>query len=242
MSIVTPRAPRTESEPDEPRHPWRSRRLVAIVVAVAAVVLAGVAVWLVAFSSVFGVGTVAVRGTHLLSAGQVRSAAHVAAGTPLVRLDTDAVRRRVQRLPEVASARVTTSFPSTVTITVTDRTAIGYVRSSGKAVLVDRTGKRFRTVRHAASTLPRLVLPHGSATTARAVAAVAASLPRDLLARTSSIQALTPQSITVVLDGDRVVQWGTATRNADKARVLPVLLRRKDLHIDVTDPDQPFTR
>ena len=78
--------------------------------------------------------------------------------------------------------------------------------------------------------------------TDRAAASVAAALPTSLLVDAQSIQALSAQSITVVLDHGRVVQWGSATRNADKARVLPVLLRRKDTQIDVTDPDQPFTR
>jgi cell division protein FtsQ len=222
----------------------RNRRSIAIV-AVLVAILTGVGTWLFCFSSVFGVGTVSVRGGHVLSARQVRAAADVTAGTPLVRLDTEAVRRRVQRLPEVASARVDTSYPSTVTITITERTAIGYVRTGGSRQLVDRTGTRFRTVAHAPANLPHLVLPSGSAGSAgiaRAVAVVAASLPADLRAQTSSIQALSPQAITVVLARGRVVQWGSASRSTDKARVLPVLLRRNDLHIDVTDPDQPFTR
>jgi cell division protein FtsQ len=174
----------------------------------------------------------------------VRAAADIPAGTPLVRLDTEAIRRRVQRLPEIASAKVDTAFPSTVTITVTDRTPVAYVRSGSGDRLVDKTGKRYQAVAHPPDGLPRLVLPSGAGTAAtdRAAASVAAALPTSLLVDTQSIQALSAQSITVVLDHGRVVQWGSATRNADKARVLPVLLRRKDTQIDVTDPDQPFTR
>lgn len=244
MSTMT-RPPHTV-DPAEGGRPPRDRRLIIAVVAVVVVLLAGVGVWLVAFSPVFGVGTVAVRGTHVLDARQVRAAADISAGTPLVRLDTGAVQRRVQTLPEIASARVDTSYPSSVTITVVERTAVGYVRAHGDVRLVDRTGKSFRTVAKAPTDVPRLVLPSGggahSAATARAVAGVAQALPATLRATTSSIQALSPQSITVVLDHGRVVQWGSATRNADKARVLPILLRGHDLHIDVSDPDQPFTR
>jgi cell division protein FtsQ len=244
MSAITSTRPDLdEDDTGGPARPARRRRWIAIAVA-AVVVLGGVGVWLVAFSSVFGVGSVTVRGSQLLSAKQVRAAAHITAGTPLVRLDSDAVRRRVQRLPDVAAASVVTSFPSSVTITVTDRTPVAYVRSGHREELVDRTGKRYRAVAHAPRDLPRLVLPNGKATTVtdRAAASVAAALPTSLLADTVSIQALTAQSITVVLDHGRVVQWGSATRNADKARVLPVLLRRNDTQIDVTDPDQPFTR
>ena len=78
--------------------------------------------------------------------------------------------------------------------------------------------------------------------TRAAVAAVPQTLPAALRAQVRSIQALDPTSITLVLRHGRVVRWGSAERNADKARILPVLLQRKGSTIDVTDPDQPFTR
>ena len=58
-----------------------------------------------------------------------------------------------------------------------------------------------------------------------------------------SIEALDPNAITLVLTRGRVVAWGSADRSADKARVLPVLLEQKHArYVDLTDPDQPFTR
>ena len=57
-----------------------------------------------------------------------------------------------------------------------------------------------------------------------------------------SIQALTPDAITLVLTHQRIVQWGTATRDADKARVLPIMLRKNSAtQFDVSDPDRPFS-
>jgi hypothetical protein len=38
-----------------------------------------------------------------------------------------------------------------------------------------------------------------------------------------------------------MVRWGDATRSADKARLLPVLLQHRSRQIDLTDPDQPVT-
>lgn len=221
--------------------PWWRRRRVLIAVA-AGVVVAVVATWLVAFSSVLGVRTIQVLGTHVLRPAEVVRAADVARGTPLVRIDTAAIAQRVEKLGEVADAHVSTSMPSTLIIDVTERTPVGWVRVAGRAVLVDRTGNRYRDVPHRPQ-LPRLILPSGagSATTA-AVAHVAAALPADLLPRVRSIQALDPNAITLVIKGDRIVHWGSAARSADKARVLPVLLRRGDSTIDVSDPDQPFTR
>jgi cell division protein FtsQ len=231
-----------DTDGDEPQRP--DRRRTALLVVGATVVVAVVATWLVAFSSVFGARSVEVRGTQLLTAAQVRDAAHISSGTPLVRIDTVAVSRRVEKLAAVASAHVSTSFPSTVVITVTERQPVGYVRSSGRSVLVDRTGAQYRAVASAPKGLPKFVIPAGADArpTGEAVAAVAAALPAAVRKQVRSIEALNPSAITLVLTHGRVVQWGSAARTTDKARLLPLLLRHGSSQIDVTDPDQPFTR
>lgn len=222
------------------RPPHRTRRLL-IAIAVAVVLAVG-ATWVVAFSSVLGVRTIQVQGTHVLRPAQVVRAADVARGTPLVRIDTAAVAQRVETLPDVAAARVSTSMPSTLIVDVTERVPVGWVRVAGQAVLVDRTGTRYRAVSRRPD-LPRLILPSGAGTaTTAAVARVAAVLPGKLLPRLASIQALDPNAITLVVKGDRIVHWGSADRSVDKARVLPVLLHRGASLIDVSNPDQPFTR
>ncbi|HEY8302014.1 MAG TPA: FtsQ-type POTRA domain-containing protein [Jatrophihabitans sp.] len=211
----------------------------------AVVVVAAIAVWLLAFSSVFGVSTVAVRGVHRLSAGQIRAAAEISSGTPLVRLDTESVRARVEALPDVASATVSTSFPSTVTIEVTERVGLGVVRAAtGGFMLVDRTGDQFRHVPQRPKHLPLLVVPDGTdaRTTGGAAAIVAADLPAKVRAHVASIQALDPTAITLLMHNGRVVRWGGPERSADKARILPALLRQQGSLIDVTDPDQPYLR
>jgi cell division protein FtsQ len=208
------------------------------------VLIGAVVTWLVAFSSVFGVRTVTVRGIHTLRADQVRSAAKIDNGAPLVRLDTDGIRTRVEALPDVASAKVTTSFPSTVIITVSERVAVGVVQTGSGYLLVDRTGNQFRTARDRPAHLPLFVIPKGTDAreTGGAVATVAAALPARIRARIASIQALDPQAITLLLTNGRVVRWGSADRSAQKARILPALLHERGDQFDVTDPDQPFTR
>jgi cell division protein FtsQ len=200
--------------------------------------------WLVAFSPVLGVRTVQVRGNHLLSVARIEQAAAIGRGTPLVRLDTDAIARRVERLGSVASAQVRTSFPSTVVITVVERLPVGYVRTHGRTMLVDRTGDQYRAVARPPAGLPRFDVPADAdaRTTGGAVAAVARALPPRLRARITVIHAFDPRAITLVLTGGRTVQWGSAARSPAKARVLRALLAQPGDQIDVTDPDQPFTR
>jgi cell division protein FtsQ len=218
------------------------RRL--ILGALAAALVGALATWLIAFSSVFGVHTVSVRGVHALTADQVRTVADIATGTPLVRLDTDAIRRRVEALPDVAAATVTTSLPSTVVITVRERVAVGVVQAAGGYLLVDRTGDQFRPVALRPPRLPLFVVSQGSGAraTGSAVAAVAGALPSSLRGRIASVQALDPSTVTLLMKDGRVVRWGSATRDAAKARVLPALLRLPGTQFDVTDPDQPFSR
>ena len=243
LVTATLRSASAEVDDEPPRSGIPHRKL--ILGTIAAVLVAAIGVWLVAFSSVFGVRTVEVRGAREVTADQVRAAAKIAGGTPLVRLDTDAIRTRVEALPDVASAQVTTSFPSTVTITVTERVAVGVVQSTaGGFMLVDRTGDQFRHADARPKHLPLFVVPNGTdaRTTGGAVATVASALPARVRARISSIQALDPNAITLLMNNGRVVRWGSAARSADKARILPALLRQPGSQIDVTDPDQPFLR
>jgi cell division protein FtsQ len=218
------------------------RRL--LLIAGAVVVVAAAAVWVVAFSSLLGVRTVRVQGVSVVSAGQVRAAAAVPNGRPLVRLDTGAIVRRVERLPAVRSADVFTTFPGTVTIRVTERTAVGYLPSAGRYVLVDANGVQYLTVSSKPARLPQFGLPAGadSTTAARGVATVASALGPQLLARVASIDAFDQNAITVLLTDSRVLHWGSADRSSDKARLLPTLLGQPGTQFDVSNPDQVVVR
>jgi cell division protein FtsQ len=237
MSTVTP------VEDDEEPDARPDKRKVALIVVAATVVVAVAVVWIVAFSPVFGVRKVEVRGTERLSATEVEAAADISHGTPLVRLDTAAITRRVDQLAEVASAQVSTAFPSTVTITIVEREPVGYVKDGSRIMLVDRTGDQYQQVKSAPAGLPLFRVPAGSSarTTGGAVATVAAALPASLRKIVTSIDALDPRAITLLLTRDRVVQWGSATENAQKAQVILPLVHRGADSIDVTDPNQPYT-
>lgn len=204
-----------------------------------AIGLVAVLVWLVAFSSVLSARRVVVHGAHRLTTAQILAAGAVPHGRPLARLDSGAIADRVEALPDVASARVRFSYPSTVVITVTERVAVGYLASSGWAVLVDRTGTQFRTVEKAPAGLPRFDVPAGrqGAAPGRAVATVAGALTPVLRAQLGSIAAPDPADITLTLTDGRTVYWGSADRSADKASVLPALLTRPGRSFDVSDPD-----
>jgi cell division protein FtsQ len=211
-------------------------------VVAAATVLVLVAVWIVGFSSALGARTVTVSGTHALTADQIRTAASIDRGAPLVRLDTAAVRRRVEALPDVASASVSVSYPSTVRISVIERVPVGYlanVDAGGSSyVLVDGSGAQYREVASAPAGLPRFALPSGTAAeaTGHAVAVVAASLTPAVLAQLAQISADTPAAITLVLRDGRTVGWGSDERSAQKSALLGALLAQPGTHYDISNP------
>ncbi|MEU4743585.1 FtsQ-type POTRA domain-containing protein, partial [Actinosynnema sp. NPDC023658] len=106
-----PRGPaRRPTRADLYRRKVMRRRIGAILVmlVVTAVVCT---VW---FTPVFGVREVEVLGTADLTADEVRAAAAIESGTPLVQLDVDAVAGRVRELPRVAGVAVERVVPGTV--------------------------------------------------------------------------------------------------------------------------------
>lgn len=210
-------------------------------IAAAAVAVAALVGWLVGFSSVLGVRTVTVSGTHLLSVAQVRSAADLRTGEPLLRVDAGAVEARIRALPEVRTARVSISYPSSVSIAIAERVAVGY-RSDGPMVSeVDADNVEFRRVAVAPKGLPRLEAVGDPARSA-AVAAVAGALPRAVVATVATIAAPSAESVTLTLTDGRIVLWGGTDREADKARLLPALLSQPGGYFDLSDPSAVISR
>ena len=186
-------------------------------------------VWVVAFSPVLGVRTVRVRAE--------RDAVH-AHGRPLVRVDTAAIERRVERLARVASASVRVSYPSTVVITVTERIAVGYLSDGATITLVDRTGRQFQTVRKSPN-LPHLIASGAAAydpATVRALATVAGALNASLRKAVTAVTGDDPDHIRLLLRDGRLAIWGSADDSARKVTVLTALLRRSGQSFDVSDP------
>lgn len=197
--------------------------------------------WLVAFSSVLGVRSVTVTGTRQLTAGQIEAAAGIRPGTPLIRLDTAAIRDRVAAIAGVRTVRISTSYPSSVLIRVTERVAVGYRPGPDGAAEVDAGNVQFRTTRTPPAGLPQLAVT-GDQAQAAATALVAGALPPALARKIALISAPSTESITLKLVDGRTVLWGGTDRSADKARLLTALVGRPGRYFDVSDPSSVISR
>ncbi len=227
----------------------RRRPRVVVAVLVLVLVLAGVAVWLGWFSNALNATTVEVRGVTGPAAVQVRSAAAVPLGGPLLRVDTDAVTRRVVAGREWTAVSVSRSLPHTVVVTVTPRVAVLAVRNpQGQVDVVDHDGFAFRTVDAAPAGVP-LVTSSADRVSAQGVAAALqalGSLEPRLRADVSGVTVSVADQVTFTIKADKgnrkTVVWGGAGSGELKAKLVKILLPQPGSTIDVSVPTSPVTR
>ncbi|SFP36093.1 cell division protein FtsQ [Geodermatophilus dictyosporus] len=209
--------------PDTPAE-RRRRRLVRAALALAAVAAVWWAVWA---SPLLAVQAVRVDGATTLTADQVRTAAGVAEGTPLLRVDVDAAAGRVARLPQVASVEVTRGWPRSVVVTVVERRPVAVVEEAGTRSLVDADGVLFDTVtgESPAGVVPLDVADPGPDDPAtRAALGALVALPADVRGDVSAASAGSGEDVTLTLADGTTVVWGGADDAAGKSDALVALL------------------
>lgn len=219
------------------RHGHRGRW--PVLLAGLAVAVCGALAWLLVGTSVLGVRHVVVTGNHRVSTAQVLRLADVPAGHPLATLDTGAVRRRVATLAPLDSVQVTRQWPTTVRITVVERTPAAVVTTAAGLRLVDAGGVVFAAVPRPPAGLPVVQVAHPGPRdpATKAALAVLAVLPKQVAASVATVEAPGPSDVELRLrDGDTVV-WGDASQSARKAVVLKALLHRPGKVYDVSAPD-----
>jgi cell division protein FtsQ len=234
------------------------RRLRTIIIlAVALVLLSAGSVWLLYGSQWLRVERVSVSGTDVLTPEQVREAADVPVGSPLISVDTDAIEARLRRkLPRIDAVDVTRSWPHGIGLKVTERTPVLLVQKGGKFVEVDDEGVRFATVSQAPKGVPALELTlsqpgsraaslrrFGESRLVREAVRVAGDIPAVVARATRSVKVRSYDDISLELTDGRTVAWGSGEKGAAKARTLTALLKATPdaRHFDVSAPTAPVS-
>lgn len=226
------------------RRQWQRRlaRLRPALLVVAVLAAAAFVGWVGLGSSWLAAEHVTVAGERALSHRQILAAADVDLGTPLLRLDLDAVDTRVSALPPVAAVAVHRAWPNTVAITVTERIPIAAVSRPDSWWVMDKEGVLFRRTPGRVAALPLVEVGNRAGPSAlQEAAAVIAALPAELLSRLQHVTASSMDSLTLTLRDGREVRWGSAAQTERKVQVLSVLLRRPAQVYDVSVPAQPTT-
>lgn len=240
-TITRPRASGVVTRVKTYRRPSRRRLLTRVLIAVVVLALLAGGVWLVGFSSLLATKRVDVSSGETLDPDDVRSVAQVPLGEPLARQDVAEIAGRVATLRPVRWVEVTRTWPSTITITVLERTPVLAVPQSGSFQLIDDTGMSFRSVPAIPAEVVRADMDASNAALLSSAGVVAKALPNNLKKQVVKIQADSPDAIRLLLRNGAVVTWGSADDSALKASVTVALLKRKAASYDVSAPHTPAT-
>lgn len=221
----------------------------------ALVLLTAGGVWALYGSQWLRVERVSVSGTDVLTPAQVREAADVPVGSPLISVDTDAIETRLLRkLPRIDSVDVVRSWPHGIGLKVVERTPVLIVEKGGKFVEVDDGGVRFATVSQAPKGVPALeltVAESGSAAASlrrfgedrlvREAVRVAGDIPAAVAKSARTVKVRSYDDISLELSDGRTVLWGSGEKGAAKARTLTALLKAAPdaRYFDVSVPTAP---
>ena len=222
------------------RRPW----LRGLWTVVAVAVLVGLA-WLAFWSPLLAVRSVEVTGVTGADRTAVVGLVRVPTGTPLARVDLEAVEERVRSRKTIAEVSVERGWPSTLRVrTIQRHPALVLKNPQGQLEVVDATGVSYDVVKAPPAGVPLVTAASPKGTTKEALEAALSmvrTLPPDLSSRVSSIQVSTANLVSVTLGGVDVV-WGGADDADRKLTILRALLPTRPEVIDVSAPDSPVTR
>ena len=232
------------------------RRLRLIVTLALAVVLLGVCgIWVLYGSPWTRVEQVSVSGTDVLTPDEVREAADVPIGSPLISVDTEAIETRLRtKLPRIDEVVATRSWPHGIGLKVTERQPVLLVQKGSNVVEVDEEGVRFATVSEAPKNVPFLEMAtsspgsgaaslrrFGEDRLVREAVRAAGDIPAAVAKLTRALKVRSYDDISLELGDGRTVAWGSAEKGALKARTLTALMKASPSarHFDVSVPTAP---
>jgi cell division protein FtsQ len=222
------------------------RRLRRLLIAGTLVALVGAAAG-ATLSPLLDVDRVVVVGVP--NAAEVRAAADVSAGAPLLLVDTGAIADRVRALPWVREVHVGRELPGTLRIAVRSRAPVAFApRPDGQVALVDETATVTALASTPPSGLPALVTTKaprgpGSRISPAGSAEVAAAVG-PLGGRVARVSVEGDAAALLLADGHEV-RLGVRSNLAEKVRSAAAVLDAANgepfKYVDVRVPSAPVT-
>ncbi|WP_235831283.1 cell division protein FtsQ/DivIB [Gordonia zhaorongruii] len=225
----------------------RPGRLSVVLAMLGLVALVGGAVAVAYYSPLMSVRSVEVTGATAVDENRVRELAQAPSGMPLLQVDTGAIANRIAVLPAVEEVRVERSYPSALTIEVTERVPVVLVEQDGKLGVMDRIGVVYATYADRKAlpkefaALPELTTPNPGPRdpTTEAVITTVQGLPDWLATKVVAADAASPSDIVLTLKSGRRAVWGGEDRSDDKAATLAQLLKMPGREFNVSSPEFP---
>ena len=174
----------------------------------------------------------------------VREVVEAAAGTPLPRLDTVALREQILDLHGVKDVSLARAWPHGLRVTLTARVPVAAVPDDGGYVVLDSEGVRLGTRPSAPSGLAEVAVPLDDVLALQAALHVLAALPPRVERSVEQVGARTQDAVETVLDDGTTVRWGSSEQMALKVEAMRTV-RKLDpdaTTIDVSSPELPVSR
>ena len=212
----------------------RNKRLIAI----AAVILLGLASYGLGWSTLFTVSAVEVKGSDQFLPQNVK------VGEKLARVEPRAVASTYENFAFVQDAQVSRNWISgKVTISITTRTPVAIFNNQG----IDGSGKAFMVKGNLPAALPQIQA--GNIETAVTAVKFLTSLPEEIRSglKILKVRSTGAYVLEVDVEGRNVeVRWGFATDNELKAKVYKALLAQPEnaklRRMDLSAPHAPIVK
>ncbi|MCL0245024.1 FtsQ-type POTRA domain-containing protein [Corynebacterium sp. CCM 8835] len=214
-------------------------RLSWVVGGAALIICLGLLLW---FVPVVKVGEITVTGAQQTAEEDIITATGVVPGANMARVDAGRAARNVAALPWIERAHVERHLPGTVSVEVTERTAVLYAARSDGEHLIDASGVPFIIGAPPAGAVEITDTREDDRELFAGAAAVVGSLDGPLREQVARIRVSGPYEITLILLDGREIYWGAPEDNHDKARAASAALSREGRVYNVSDPVQVTVR
>ncbi|HEV8682829.1 MAG TPA: FtsQ-type POTRA domain-containing protein [Actinomycetota bacterium] len=194
------------------------------------VIAMAVGAWAVASSPVFHIRDVKVKGNRHLSDSEVVRLAGIGADANLLTFPTERVARSLMRNPWIRRAEVSRSFPSTLILTIEERSEVAWVRHPNGVAVVAADGTVLNRRRKPPKALVaigrsgRPLRPGAVLEGLEEPLAVAASLAPRLRGQVERASLEEGQIVLHLVDGTRIL-YGQAGSLPEKNAALAKVLR-----------------
>lgn len=222
--------------------PWAITAAIAVVLVTGGVTLS--------YTPVFEARVVEIEGTDRLSPRQVLQAAGIGVGTNVAHLDERSTESRLEMHPWILDASVETSMPSTITVSVAERSALMVSDLGDGLHLISVDGTDLGRAPWP-SPFPEVRTSEGTPATThvlRAAGRLVRGLPAVLRSQIDSVVVSADASAALVLEGGVDVRYGLIEESTAKSQALVAIIAYAEregrglVSIDVSAPAAPTAR